>query len=80
VPSSKIYQVKNEPEKERRVNINIGIPRGNREDKRDYNFHHPDAKAVQMDPRRTSSILVVRCPNCDDRMSVLYSLLQGLKR
>jgi hypothetical protein len=80
VPAAKIYQVKNEPQKERRVNINVGIPRGAREDKRDYNFHHPAAKAVPFNPGNPSTILVVRCVECDDRMVVLFSLLQEIKR
>jgi hypothetical protein len=78
VPLAKFYQLKNEPQKEKRVNVNVGVPRGAKEDKRDYNFHHPDARAVP--PNETSSILVVRCPGCDDRMYVVFSLLQGLKR
>jgi hypothetical protein len=77
VPFSKIYAVKNEVHKAGRVHTKVGIQKGNKEDKKDYNFHVAAAEVVRQGARS-----LARCssPNCQPMVEALYQFLQQLKQ
>jgi serine/threonine protein kinase len=77
VPANKILEIKNEPLKASRVNVNVAIPNGKKEDKKDFNFHNPAADRYPVSPG--SDMVALRCPDCDDSMFVLYRLLAKIR-
>jgi hypothetical protein len=77
VPYSKIYEIKNETQKAGRVHTKIGIPKGNKEDKKDYNFHVAAAEVVR---QGATSSAQCYSPYCQPMVEALYQLLQRLKQ
>jgi serine/threonine protein kinase len=78
VPPGKILEIKNEPEKAKRVNVNVTVPNGKKEETKDYNFQN--TAAARIPNPDGSKGLVFQCPGCDDSMNVLYDLLDKLRR
>ncbi len=69
VSPDKILEVINEPNEAKRVRLKVAVKnkKGDREDKKSFQFYHPSTFA--------SGDTVV-CQGCDDSMTVLYTLLQ----
>ncbi len=74
VDGKKILEMKSEPEKAARVNVNVSITNGKKEEKRDYNFQNVNAALYDVSTTTTPR-LRVGCQRCDDSMNVLYQLL-----
>lgn len=66
-----IRDVKNEPQKAARVNVNVAFMKDGREDRRDFNFQNLAAKV-----ERDGSLA---CRNCDASMGVVFALLQRIR-
>jgi hypothetical protein len=79
VPANKIYELTFEPRKQGRVHVQVGIPKGSKEEKKTYNFHVSHAATRRFDPNNETSIIVVYCINCDAETDVIYQLLRQLK-
>jgi hypothetical protein len=72
---NKILELKPEGYKGGRVNTKIGIPKGTKEEKKDYNFHVPIAYITSQ-----AGYADARCDNCDGMVQSLYLLFQKLKQ
>jgi tRNA A-37 threonylcarbamoyl transferase component Bud32 len=75
VPISQILEVKNEPEKQSRVHVKVSVPKGEKTDRKDYNFQNVGASLFNRS-RSNVAMYSVRCLGCDDSMNVLFTLLQ----
>lgn len=73
----KLYELKNETGKFGRLHLKVGVAKGNKEDKKDYNFH------VTLAGVRSNGIRQVGycdSPSCQPMVEALYQLLQQLKQ
>jgi PEGA domain len=77
VPFNKIYESKNEWQKAGRLHVKISMQKGNKEDKKTYNFH-----VIAAELRSDGKITSVICysPSCKPMVEFLYQLLQQLKQ
>ena len=73
----KVYELKNETGKFGRLHLKVGIAKGNKEKKEDYNFHVTSAGVRSNGVRQ-----VGYCdgPTCQPMVEALYQLLQQLKQ
>ncbi len=78
LPYNKIYEIKQEAQKAGRLNLKIGIPKGNKEERKDYNFHVAQAQLVSTGQNGAISRAV--CNDCQRAVEMLYQLLQQLRQ
>ena len=78
VPYNKIYEIKQEAHKAGRINLKLGIPKGNKEERKDYNFHVSQAQVVNTGQK--SAYYQATCNDCQRAVEMLYQLLQQLKQ
>lgn len=80
IPASKLYKIKPEAQKAGRVNIEVGIPKGTKEDKKTYNFHSAQARIVQAQVQNVKATRsVADCNNCEPMVELISTLLRKLK-
>jgi serine/threonine protein kinase len=78
--SAKLYEVRSEPTKSGRVSIDVGISKGNKDEKKTYNFHSTQAGIRLLDPNNPQSLHVLFCNNCQPMMDVFYKLMMKEKQ
>jgi hypothetical protein len=77
VPINKLLELSYEPQKAERLHVVIAIPKGNKEDRKTYNFHPIEATTEPV--RANSDIYTVRCSGCPHNMSALLDLIKLLQ-
>ncbi|MEK6300520.1 MAG: carboxypeptidase-like regulatory domain-containing protein [Acidobacteriota bacterium] len=73
----KITELKNEAGKAGRLHLKVGVPKGNKEDKKDYNFH---VSAAVVRSNGVRQVAYCDSPSCLPMVETLYQLLQQLKQ
>jgi len=81
VAASKIYELalgshKNTP----RLHTKVGIAKGNKEEKKDFNFFADRAAVRKHDPNVANSINDVYCQDCQSLTDALYQILLQIKK
>ncbi len=75
---NKILELANQPQASL-VHLKVAIKnkKGDKEDKRDFDFYNPAATAYGQGPNGLG--LAVKCEGCDDSMNVLYELIRMVR-
>lgn len=75
---NKILELANQPQASL-VHLKVAIKnkKGDKEDKRDFDFYNPAATAYGQGPNGLG--LAVKCDGCDDSMNVLYELIRMVR-
>jgi hypothetical protein len=80
ISSSKVYEVKSEPQKSGRVSVVVTLPKGGKDERKTYNFQSTAAGIRLYDPNNPNSLHVLFCNNCEPMMQVFYQLVLKVKQ
>lgn len=78
----KIYELGVEPHKNTTVKLHtkVGILKGKKEEKRDFNFFANQAELRKRDPNAANSIIDAYCQGCQPAVESLHQLVQEIKK